>query len=363
MAEEQDRESKTEEATEKKIRDSLDKGRTPVAKEVTIFASFAAILAFTAFFAYDRAVALATFLSAFLEKPDEWTLSRDADAVALLHLVVIEVAKAVSVVMLLLLSAGVAASVLQNPPAFVIDRIQPKLSRISIKAGWTRIFGLNGFVEFAKALGKVSLAIVVLVLVLRHTDMLLLQGMITSPVALGATIRATLVQILVSITLVMTAIGTVDLLWSRFSWRRDLRMTRQEVKDEFKQSDGDPIVKARLRSLARDRARNRMIQAVPKATLVIANPTHFAIALRYLPDEDSAPVVVAKGQDLVALKIREIAEEHKIPVFENVALARSMYKQVSVDSVIPPQFYQAVAELIKIVFAKSASASQRRVST
>lgn len=129
-------------------------------------------------------------------------------------------------------------------------------------------------------------------------------------------------------------------------------MTKQEVKDEMKQSEGDPIVKMRLRSLARDRARQRMISAVPRATLIIANPTHFSIALRYIRDEDAAPVVLAKGQDLVALKIREIAEANGIPVFEDVALARSMYKQVSVDSVIPSQFYQAVAELIRVVYAK-----------
>jgi flagellar biosynthesis protein FlhB len=128
-------------------------------------------------------------------------------------------------------------------------------------------------------------------------------------------------------------------------------MTKQEVKDENKQSEGDPIVKARLRSLQRDRARKRMMTAVPRATLVIANPTHYAIALKYVRDEDSAPLVLAKGQDLVALKIREIAEANNIPVFEDVALARSMYKQVSVDSVIPAQFYQAVAELVRIVYS------------
>jgi flagellar biosynthetic protein FlhB len=108
----------------------------------------------------------------------------------------------------------------------------------------------------------------------------------------------------------------------------------------------------RLRSLARDRARRRMMTEVPRATLIIANPTHFSIALKYVRDEDSAPVVLAKGQDLVALKIREIAQAHNIPVFEDVALARSMYKQVSVNSVIPSHFYQAVAELIRVVYAK-----------
>jgi flagellar biosynthesis protein FlhB len=131
------------------------------------------------------------------------------------------------------------------------------------------------------------------------------------------------------------------------------------VKDELKQSQGDPIVKSRQRSIARDRARKRMMKAVPRATLVIANPTHFAVALRYVREENDAPVVVAKGQDLIALKIREIAEENGIPVFEDPPLARSMFAQVSTDSVIPQVFYKAVAELIHRVYAKQAD--KRRV--
>jgi flagellar biosynthetic protein FlhB len=168
-------------------------------------------------------------------------------------------------------------------------------------------------------------------------------------------IRDMAIDILSAVTFVMLVIAAVDFVWSRFHWRMDLRMTKQEVKDEHKQSDGDPLVKARLRSIARDRARNRMMTAVPKATLVIANPTHYAIALKYVRDQDAAPVVLAKGTDLVALKIREIAEANGIPVFEDVTLARSMYKQVSVDNLIPPQFYHAVAELVKVVYANSKS--------
>ena len=145
-----------------------------------------------------------------------------------------------------------------------------------------------------------------------------------------------------------------DIVWSRVYWQRELRMTRQEVKDELKQADGDPIVKARLRSLARDRMRKRMMAAVPRATLVIANPTHFAVALRYVREEGGAPLVIAKGQDLIALKIREIADEHGIPVIEDKALARSLYKAVEVDKMIPPEFYKAVAEIVFYVIGRQA---------
>src|SRR5262249_15260262 len=135
-------------------------------------------------------------------------------------------------------------------------------------------------------------------------------------------------------------------------WRRELRMTRQELKDEHKQADGDPIVKARLRSLARDRARKRMIARVPQATVIIANPTHYAIALRYVRTENHAPLVVAKGQDLIALKIREIAEKHGIPVVEDKLLARSLYDKVQIDQLIPPEFYRAVANVILYLMSR-----------
>lgn len=145
----------------------------------------------------------------------------------------------------------------------------------------------------------------------------------------------------------------VDIFATRHFWYEDLRMTKQEIKDEMKQSDGDPMVKARQRSLARDRARKRMMADVPRATLVVANPTHYAVALRYDAEETGAPIVVAMGQDLIALRIREIAEEHEIPVFEDPPLARSMFAQVSLGTLIPSEFYQAVAELIHRIYDKS----------
>jgi flagellar biosynthetic protein FlhB len=354
MAEGVDKESKTEEATEKKIRDTIEKGQLPHSRETGILASFVAILVFIVFFAGSSIMELGGFLSIFLEKPDAWQLNTANDVVALSRLVTLEIGKTVASLMVLLVVAGVGASAFQNMPQFVGERIRPQASRISLSKGWKRLFGVQGFVEFLKSLGKLGFVVAVLSFVLSDSLRQFLAGMLTQTPDFTLVIRDMAINILISIVVVMALIAGVDLVWSRFHWRQDLRMTKQEVKDELKQSEGDPIVKSRLRSLARDRARRRMMTAVPRATLVIANPTHYSIALKYARDEDSAPVVLAKGQDLVALKIREIAEANNIPVFEDVALARSMYKQVSVDSVIPQQFYQAVAELIRVVYASKA---------
>ncbi len=362
MAEEQDKESKTEDATEKKIRDAVEKGQLPFARDVPVLSSFLAILVFMIFMAQPGAVELGKFLSMFLERPEAWSLQNEHDAMLLYRQVLLELGKMMIGVLLLLVAFGVAASIFQNMPRFVLDRVQPKMSRLSLKQGWSRLFGKKGLVEFLKSLGKLVFATAVVAMAMNGAQTDLLAGMITQPEAFGSVIRDLTIDIVLAITAVMVLIGVADLLWSRFSWRQDLRMSRQEVKDEIKQSEGDPIMRSRLRSLQRDRARRRMIADVPKATLVIANPTHYAIALRYVRDETAAPVVVAKGQDLVALKIREIAEANDIPVFEDVALARSMYDQVTVNGVIPPQFYRAVAELVRVLYTNKAAPAAGRVT-
>jgi len=354
MADSDDKDSKTEEPSEKKIRDALDKGQTPFSKETTLFASFVAILSFTFFFAYSTFVNLGEFLSLFIEKPHDWLLENNADAIVLSQLVAVEIGKAVFIAFAMMMAFGLAGAMLQTPPQIAVDRITPKFERISLAKGWKRMFGSQGLSEFVKSVAKVVFATAFVVFALRDAPVRLLDGMSTSPTTFAAVMLDIAVEMLMTVTLIMALIAVADLVWSRHQWRSNLRMSKQEVKDEHKQQEGDPIVKARIRSLQRDRARNRMIAAVPQATLVIANPTHFSIALRYDRERDAAPVVVAKGQDLVALKIREIAKEHNIPVFEDVALARSMYSQVSIDSVIPSQFYQAVAELIRIIYANNA---------
>lgn len=171
-------------------------------------------------------------------------------------------------------------------------------------------------------------------------------AMLVEPDAIPGLIMALASKFISGIAIAVLLLVVADLAWTRIHWRQELRMTREEVKEEVKQMQGDPFMKARMRSLAQDRARRSMIAAVAKATLVVANPTHYAIALRYVREEGGAPKVLAKGTDLIALRIREVAEEHDIPVIEDKALARSMYNSVEVDRMIPPEFYRAVAELI-----------------
>jgi flagellar biosynthetic protein FlhB len=257
-------------------------------------------------------------------------------------------------VVVILATAGIAASLLQNAPRIVLDRIQPQLSRLSISKGWRRLFGVQGQVEFFKAVFKLVAIVLLGGLMLRSAQHDVMGAIFVDPAALPALVRSLSSRLLATVAVAAVVLVAADIVWSRLFWHGELKMTRQEVKDELKQADGDPIVKARLRSLARDRLRKRMIAAVPRATLVIANPTHYAVALRYLREEGGAPLVVAKGQDLIALKIREVATEHGIPVIENKPLAQSLYKGVEVDRMIPPEFYKAVAEIVFYLFARQA---------
>jgi flagellar biosynthetic protein FlhB len=351
MAEGEDKDSKTEEPTEKKLRDAIDKGNVPFSREVPIFASILGTLLFLVFFLPAAASRFANSLRDLFEQSDDWRLETGGDALALFQSLFFEAGVVMVPAFSLLMGFGIAASVLQNMPSPVLDRIQPKLERISIAKGFGRIYGANGMVEFAKSMFKIIVVSLFVVVAMKNEFFRSLDFMFMDP-NLVVPDMARIAGKVIAVVLICTAVlAVLDVLWTRYKWHLDQKMSKQDVKDELKQSDGDPIVKARQRSLARDRARRRMIAEVPRATMVIANPTHYAVALRYVPEEGGAPVVIAKGQDLIALKIREVAEEHGIPVFEDPPLARSMFAQVSVDNFIPAVFYKAVAELVHRIYA------------
>ncbi|MBC7284383.1 flagellar biosynthesis protein FlhB [Hoeflea sp.] len=351
MAEGEDKDSKTEEPTEKKIRDAVDKGNVPFSREVPVFASILGMLIYLVFFLPSSAGRFVEALRDLFEQADGWRLTTGGDAVALFQLLFFEAGAVLVPAFALLMGFGIAASVLQNMPSPVLDRIQPKLERISIAKGFGRIYGIKGMVEFAKSMAKIVIVSAIVATVMRGEYFRVLDFMFMDPTLVASDMSRLASKVIIVVLLCTATLAVLDLLWTRHSWHADLRMSKQDIKDELKQSDGDPILKARQRSLARDRARRRMIAEVPRATLVIANPTHYAVALRYVREEGGAPVVIAKGQDLIALKIREVAEAHGIPVFEDPPLARSMFAQVSVDNFIPAVFYKAVAELVHRIYA------------
>jgi flagellar biosynthetic protein FlhB len=351
MSDSADKDSKTEAPSQKRFSDAAEKGNVPFSREITVFASTLGIYVYLLFYLPSGVARLWDSLRDLFDKPDQWRFDNGPDIVALFMRLAWDSSAIVFPAFILMAVFGVASSIMQNLPTPVLDRIAPKASRLNPIAGFGRIFGLPGMVEFGKSMFKVVIVGLIIVLSLRSEFFTSLDAMYADPAYLLGRLTSDVKTILIIILFSSAVIGIADFFWTRHQWFTELKMTKEEVKEERKQSDGDPVVKQRQRSFARDLARKRMIASVPRATLVIANPTHFAVALRYVREEDAAPVVVAKGQDLIALKIREIAEQHGIPVFEDPPLARSMFAQVSVDSVIPPAFYKAVAELIQRIYA------------
>jgi flagellar biosynthetic protein FlhB len=346
MSDAPDKESQTEEATEKRLHDSIEKGDIPVSRETTLFASLLASLLFFSFFLRSGGTRLTGELQRLLDQCGQFRLGEGGNASALVAALIETCGAFALPAFALFILAALVASFGQNPPRFVAERLAPKWDRISPGAGWSRLVSIRGAAEFGKSVLKLLAVGCIASLILKSEIASAVATLTSDPSGLSDHLLAVVTRLLAAITAAVLALAAADLVWSRLHWKRDLRMSRQDVKDEMKQIQGDPMVKARLRSVALERSRKRMMSAVPTATLVIANPTHYAIALRYVRSEGGAPKVVAKGQDLIALKIREIAERNDIPVIEDKALARSMYDRVEVDMMIPAEFYRVIAELI-----------------
>lgn len=355
MSDAEDAESKTEEPTEKKIGDALEKGETAVSRELSIFAGFLSFLLCLAF-VYDSASArLVNTLALLLENAGTVRISSSEDLSNYLKYVVGEAADFAAPQLALLAAFGVAASVVQGAPRIVFDRIFPDLQRISLLRGWKRIFGTAGLIELLKSVFKIAVLVGSLGFSLTVDRTVLANAMRSDPRLLPGIVSTLLIHLTSIVCIVGGLIAAADWMWTRFKWRRGMRMSRHELKEELKQAEGGALAKARMRSLAQSRARKRMMSAVPRATLVLANPTHYAIALRYVRDEGGAPLVLAKGQDLVALKIRQIAEDNQIPVFEKKELVRAMFDIVEVDQMIPSEFFRPIAELIHFLTTRIAS--------
>lgn len=239
---------------------------------------------------------------------------------------------------------------LQVGPIFATEVIKLDLSKISPIKGFKRLFSMRSLVEFAKGILKLSIIGFVGYLLLspffgklEHLVGLPIEAMMHEMLAL-------VLRLMVGVLVVLLVVAVADVVYQRTEHMKKMRMSKQELKDEYKQSEGDPQVKGKLRQLRAERARQRMMANVPNATVVITNPTHYAVALKYEPDTMEAPICVAKGADNIALKIREIAKENKVTIYENPPLARTLYSVIELDETVPPEHYKAVAEVISFVF-------------
>jgi flagellar biosynthesis protein FlhB len=242
--------------------------------------------------------------------------------------------------------AALAAPLTLGGRGFHPQALVPDFSRLSPGAGFARMFSMNGAVELTKAFAKFGLLALVAALVLWRQSGAILS-LSAEPVPVGIAHAASLTgTALLALAATLALIAAVDVPWQLWRYTQQLRMTREQVREEMKESEGSPEVKGRIRKIQSERARRRMMREVPKANVVVVNPTHFAVALRYDEERMRAPIVVAKGQDLIAARIREIAEEHRVPIFEAPPLARALHRHVEIGAEIPASLYVAVAQVL-----------------
>ena len=360
MSDERDPDSRTEDATEKKLQEATARGDVPHSQEAPLLAALGASLIAFVYVIPAKLQALSMDLQAFIDDPAGWQIATERDVLSLAIPLLLAMSRFLLPILCMISVFGICGAAFPNGLRIAPERILPKLSRISPWGGAARIFSLRGLMEFAKHLAKFMAVAAAVAVIFNSRRAVLLSAMYFEPGRLPALAMNLAAQLISGVLVVMLVIAAADVVWARLHWLRDQRMTKQELKEELRQTEGDPLLKTRLRSLRMQRSRKRMLQAVPKATMVIANPTHYAVALRYVRSEGGAPLVLAKGMNMIALKIREVAEENGVAVIEDRALARSLYEATTIDQPIPPQFYRAVAELVFLLQEKKKTWSSGR---
>lgn len=348
MAEDEDQSQKTEEPTQRKLDDARNKGQVATSRELNNALMISAAAAFVALLSPGIAKDLTSALIPFLQIPDQFPITiHDLQSLAIS--LIKEVGFALMLPALLFVGAAVASSVVQNGLVVSAEPLKPKLEKLSPISGAKRIFSLKSFVEFIKGLLKISLIGAAAVVLLWPETAAIIQTTDVEVIGVAVMLQDLTVKLLVGVAALVLIIALLDLVYQRFEHQKQLRMSRKDLMDEYKQAEGDPHVKAKLKSLRAEKARQRMMAEVPSATVVVTNPTHFAVALFYDTDGMAAPQAVAKGIDSLAHRIRDLAKEHDVPVVENPPLARALFASVELGDEIPPEHYQAVAEVIGYV--------------
>lgn len=349
MSDSQDDSQKTEEPTPRKLSEARKKGQIAQSKEVS---NFATLLGMTF---------MVALLAPFMVGQFYASLSRVIDQAAMVHIdvgttgdILFDLAFSslltLSPVFGLFMLLAVLANLSQSGWLLTTEPITPKLEKLSLISGAKRLLSLKSIVEFLKGMVKLSIvAAIAYTLVspeLERAEALLDMDLVD----ILREVQTLVIKMMIGVVSFMFLVAVADYIYQRFEFMKQMRMSRQEIRDEHKQSEGDPQVKARLRQIRMDRARRRMMAAVPQADVVVTNPTHFAVALKYDTDSMAAPTVVAKGTDAVAMRIREVANENKVPIVENPPLARALFASVELDQQIPETHYKAVAQVISYVY-------------
>ncbi len=358
MADQESSQEKTEKATPKKIRDAREKGQVARSQELSAIAVM--LTGAMALLALGPALAgnLKGMASWLLRDCNHFVLTPDT-APALLVQFAATAGKAVAPIIGAIAVIAVAISYLQVGPLFSTKAMEPKLSRISPISGVKRLLNMRSLFNLARDLLKLFLIAIVAYYAIKAEIPLF----VTFPDLAVPQIASGMVSIAFRVTLKVVAtlivIGLADFAWQRFDYFRGLRMTKHEVKEELKQTEGNPQIKGRIRSLQREVAKRRMMTGVPEADVVITNPTHLAVALKYDTEAMEAPTVIAKGQRLVAEAIKKIAREAGVPLVENKPLAQTLFKTVEIGMQIPGHLYQAVAETLAYVYSLKGKKGQR----
>jgi flagellar biosynthetic protein FlhB len=349
VAEDQDKSQQTEEPTQKRLEHAREHGDVVKSTEVTAFVLLGGATLAIAMFGKYTAVGLARTLTMFLEQPDSMNVD-GAGLSAMMHVLIPKIAIALMPIFAVIIAAGVAGHVLQARPGFALDKIAPDLSKLSPLAGFRRLFGVEGWMNLLKGLVKMAIVGIAIWTQLWPERGGLESILNQSTMGVVGDMSRLLFKVLTASLVTLGVIAGLDYFWQRMRWLSRNRMSKQEIKEEYRQNEGDPAIKSKIRALRAERARKRMMTAVPQATVVIMNPTHFAVALKYESGKMAAPICVAKGVDALALRIRAVAEENDVPVVENPPLARALHAAIEIDEPVPPEHFKAVAQVIGYVF-------------
>lgn len=344
----EDDSQKTEEPTAKKLQDARQKGEMATSQEVKTLVMLLTVTGVIAAWGNFIVGNIRNTLSGYMGRIHE--ISSDESGI-MNHLISLiqEVAWIMSVPLGAFIMAALVANRMQNPPVMAWEKIKPDIKNLSLLKGAKKIFSKRIFVEFGKITGKLIAVSGTIFLIVYPERSRLDTIMLLPPIEMILLVKMMAIKLLIGVLIVLIIIAAFDYSWQKYQFHKRMKMTKQEVKDERKQSDGDPKVKARLRQIRLERHTQRMMANVPRADVVITNPTHYAVAIEYKHQAMDVPVLLAKGVDTVALRIRELAEEHEIPIIENPPLARALHASVEIDEEIPPDHYQAVAEVISYI--------------